>query len=164
MSILFGYKYISPVGPRWGQVSAEFPIKKSSYSDQLLLKKTHNLTHFDTFYYAQDTVKLYSPGPSAQARPAYSPGRFAPRLERLPRAFGARAARSPHYLGATHQAIQKIRTVICPADLPQHPIPPRSRLGPCPPLHGRLLRIHSAPSRNNRYKIRKLPVHKNSFF
>ena len=81
MSILFGYKYISPVGSRWGQVSAEFLIKKSSYSDQLLLKKTHNLTHFTM--------------PKSTVNPNFTRmGAYAPRLDRLTRLGASRPGSS----------------------------------------------------------------------
>ena len=159
MSILFGYKYISPVGSRWGQVSAEFPIKKSSYSDQLLLKKTHNLTHFTM--------------PKSTVNPNFTRlGAYAPRLDRLTR-LGAPRPGSSGLL-----APSALEPAVAPATMRQFKSTdgnllgrcasssdsPGSRLGPCPPLLGRLLRIHSTPSRNNKFKIRELPLHKNSFF
>ena len=67
---------INPVGPRWVQVSAEFPIKNHQTRINLYSKKLI-IRH----------IVLY---PRVQYK-SYSPGRYAPRLERLTRAFGARA-------------------------------------------------------------------------
>ena len=98
---------INPVGPRWVQVSAEFPDKNHQTRINLYSKKLI-IRH----------IVLYPRVPYK----SYSPGRFAPRLERLTRAFGARARCSPRYHAANQKG--KKQTAICSADLPRHPIPP----------------------------------------
>jgi hypothetical protein len=89
------------VGPRWVQASAEFPIKNHQtrinlYSKKLIIRNIVLCPRVQYKSYSRRALR-------ALARAAYSPGRFAPKLERLPRAFGARARCSPRY----HAAIQK---------------------------------------------------------
>jgi hypothetical protein len=135
-------------GPRWVQVSAEFPIKNyqtriNLYSKKLIIRHIVLCPRAQYKSYSRSALR-------ALARTAYSPGRFAARLERLTRAFGARARCSPRYHAAIQKYTRQSARPIC------H--------GPCPPLLGRLLRTHSAPSRNNTYRMRRLTVHKNSLF
>ena len=109
---------------------------------------------------------------STVTQKSYSPERFAPGSRRLTRMGASRpgssgllapSALEPGVPPATMRQFKNahgnlLGRYASAAD------PPGSRLGPCPPLPGRLLRIHSAPSRNNKYKIRKLTVPKNSLF
>jgi len=108
ISVKFGFTEsilsdINPVGPRWVQVSAEFPIKNHQtrinlYSEKLIIR--HILLCPSVQY------KSYSRRPlRGLARTAYSPGRFAARLERLTRAFGARAPCSPSYQAANQGGV-----------------------------------------------------------
>jgi hypothetical protein len=93
---------INPVGPRWVQVSAEFPIKNHQTRINLYSKKLI-IRHIVLCPRAQ--YKSYSRRPlRGLARTAYSPGRFAARLERLTRVFGARARCSPRYHAANQRA------------------------------------------------------------
>ena len=89
---------INPVGPRWVQVSAEFPIKNHQtrinlYSKKLIIRHIVLCPSVQYKSYSRRALR-------ALARPAYSPGRYAPRLDRLTRAFGARPRRSPSYHAA----------------------------------------------------------------
>jgi hypothetical protein len=107
ISVKFGFTEsilsdINPVGPRWVQVSAEFPIKNHQtrinlYSKKLIMR--HIVLHPSVQYKSYSRRAL-----RALARPAYSPGRYAPRLDRLTRAFGARPRRSPSYHAANQGA------------------------------------------------------------
>ena len=98
---------INPVGPRWVQVSAEFPIKNHQtrinlYSKKLIIRHIVLCPRAQYKSYSRRALR-------ALARTAYSPGRFAARLERLTRAFGARARCSPRYHAANQR--KKIQTV-----------------------------------------------------
>ena len=97
-SVKFGFTEsilsdINPVGPRWVQVNAEFPIKNNQtrinlYSKKLIIR--HIVLCSSVQY------KSYSRRPlRGLARTAYSPGHYVARLDRLTRAFGARARCPP---------------------------------------------------------------------
>jgi hypothetical protein len=68
---------------------------------------TQNNSKYAIFHYAQEysSPNFTRVGASRPGSTRYSPRRFAPRLERLPRTFGARARCSLRY----HAAIQKYR-------------------------------------------------------
>ena len=97
ISVKFGFTEsilsdINPVGPRWVQVRAEFPIKNHQTRINLYSKKL--------------IIRNIVLCPRVQYK-SYSPGRYAPRLDRLTRAFGARARRSPSYQAANQGAKKK---------------------------------------------------------
>ena len=110
ISVKFGFTEsilsdINLVGPRWVQVSAEFPIKNHQtrinlYSKKLIIRHIVLCPSVQYKSYSRRALR-------ALARPAYSPGRYAPRLDRLTRAFGARARRSPSYHAANQGAKKK---------------------------------------------------------
>ena len=96
---------INPVGPRWVQVSAEFLIKNyqtriNLYSKKLIIRHIVLCPSVQYKSYSRRALR-------ALARPAYSPGRYAPRLDRLTRAFGARARCSPRYHAANQEKIRR---------------------------------------------------------
>ena len=129
---------INPVGPRWVQVSAEFSIK--NHQTRINLYSIYAI-----FYYTQE----YSINRTrlAASRPARLVTRaFGARL--VTRAFGARARCSPRY-HAANQGGKTDGNLLGRSAWASDP--PKLRLGPCPPLPGRMLRIHSPPSRNNTY-------------
>jgi hypothetical protein len=98
ISVKFGFAEsilsdINPVGPRWVQVSAEFPIKNHQTRINLYSKKLI-IRHIVLCPSVQ--YKSYSRRPlRGLARTAYSPGRYAAWLDRLTHAFGARARCPP---------------------------------------------------------------------
>jgi hypothetical protein len=130
----------SHVGPRWVQVNAEFPIKNHQtrinlYSKKLIIRNIVLCPRVQYKSYSRRALR-------ALARPAYSRLRCSsPVFPPLPCGKSGKK-KDGNLLGRSAWASD----------------PPKLRLGPCPPLLGRMFRIHSAPSRNNKYKMRRLTV------
>ena len=78
---------MNPVGPQWVQVSAEFPPKIIRLGSIY----TQNTPYFHYTQEYNSPKILLARALRALARPAYSQGPFGPLLDRLTRAFGARA-------------------------------------------------------------------------